>query len=91
MITFASGVMSRLTGSKAMHVAVRLLGLGWYVAVCIVLGVLGGVWLDERLGVTPLFILLGVGLALIVAGWGAYRMAAPLLSQNQPARKDNEE
>ena len=53
-----------------MQVAVRLLGLGWYVAVCIVLGVLGGVWLDDRFGVTPLFTLLGVGFGLIVAAWG---------------------
>lgn len=82
--------MSRLTGSRAMQVAVRLLGLGWYVAVCIVLGVLGGVWLDDRLGVTPLFTLLGVGFGLIVAAWGAYRMAAPLLNTN-PMRKDNDE
>lgn len=82
--------MSRLTGNRAMQVAVRLLGLGWYVAVCIVLGVLGGVWLDDRLGVTPLFILLGVGVALIVAALGAYRMAAPLLSPRS-MRKDNDE
>jgi len=82
--------MSRLTGSRAMQVAVRLLGLGWYVSVCIVGGVLGGVWLDARLGVAPLFTLLGVGLGLIVAAWGAYRMAAPLLSP-RPMRKDNDE
>ncbi len=73
-----------------MHVAARLLGLGWYVAACILLGVLGGVWLDGRLGVTPLFTLLGVGLGLITAALGAYRMAAPLLSP-RPTRKDNDE
>ena len=73
-----------------MYVAVRLLGLGWYVIVCIVGGVLGGVWVDNRLGVTPLFTLMGVGLGLIVAAWGAYRLAAPLLTA-PPTRKDNEE
>ncbi len=73
-----------------MQVAVRLLGLGWYVAACIIAGVLGGVWVDGRLGVAPLFTLLGVGLALTLAAWGAYRMAAPLLSQ-PPIRKDDGE
>ncbi len=82
--------MSRLGRSRGLEVAVRLLSLGWYVAVCIVGGVLGGLWVDDRLGLTPLFTLLGVGLGLILAFWGAYRMAAPLLGST-PVRKDNEE
>lgn len=60
----------------------RLLGLGWYVAAVILAGVLGGVWLDGRVGLAPLFTLIGLGLGLIAAFVGAYRMAAPLLSKS---------
>lgn len=60
----------------------RLLGLGWYVAVVILAGVLGGVWLDGRAGLAPLFTLIGLGLGLVAAFVGAYRMAAPLLSKS---------
>lgn len=59
--------------------ALRLTGLGWYVVVCILLGVLGGLWLDRRLGILPLFTLLGVLLGSVVAFWGIYRMVVPLM------------
>lgn len=59
--------------------ALRLTGLGWYVAICIVLGVVGGVWLDKLIGTTPLFILLGTVLGSVVAFWGLYRMVAPIM------------
>ena len=59
--------------------ALRLTGLGWYVVVCILLGVLGGLWLDRRLGILPLFTLLGSVLGMVVAFWGIYRMVVPLM------------
>ena len=58
---------------------VRLTGLGWYVALCIVIGVAGGAWLDKLIGTTPLFILLGTVLGSVVAFWGLYKMVQPLL------------
>ena len=39
--------------------ALRLAGLGWYVALSIVFGVVGGLGLDELAGTIPLFTLLG--------------------------------
>ncbi|MBI4299918.1 MAG: AtpZ/AtpI family protein [Chloroflexi bacterium] len=54
--------------------AFRLVGMGWYVVVCIVLGVLGGVWLDKLVGIPPAFTLLGLFLGLITAFYGVYRM-----------------
>ena len=60
--------------------AMRLLGLGWYVALSIVLGVGGGLWLDGKLDVRPLFTLLGLALGLVVAIYGAYKLVQPLLS-----------
>ena len=59
--------------------ALRLTGLGWYVALCIVGGVVGGVALDKAIGTTPLFLLVGVVLGSIVAFWGLYKMVQPLL------------
>ena len=60
--------------------ALRLTGLGWYVAACIVIGVAGGFWLDKLLGTTPLLILLGTVLGSITAFWGLYKMVQPLLT-----------
>ena len=58
----------------------RLLGLGWYVALCIILGVVGGLWMDGKLDVRPLFTLLGLGLGLVVAIYGSYKMVQSLLN-----------
>ena len=52
----------------------KLLGLGWYVALCLVVGILGGLWLDRQLRLSPLFLLLGLALGLIVAFVGIFRM-----------------
>ncbi len=60
--------------------AVRLTGLGWYVALCIVFGVVGGLALDELVGTKPLFMLLGILLGSVVAFWGLYKMVQPLLN-----------
>lgn len=49
-------------------------GVGWYIASAIVLGTLGGVWLDRQLGTSPLFILLGLAVGLTTAFYGTYRM-----------------
>jgi len=60
-------------------VGLRLMGLGWYVAACIILGVLGGLGLDNLVGTTPLFILLGTLLGTVLAFWGLYKMVQPAL------------
>ena len=60
-------------------VALRLTGLGWYIAGCIVLGVLGGLGLDNLVGTTPLFTLLGTVLGTIAAFWGVYKLVLPVL------------
>ena len=60
-------------------VALRLTGIGWYVAACIVGGALGGVWLDRWLGTTVVLTLLGVLLGTVVAFFGLYRMVQPFM------------
>ena len=52
----------------------RLLGLGWYVALCLVVAIVGGIWLDQQVHLSPLFLLLGLALGLVLAFVGVYRM-----------------
>lgn len=63
-----------------MRTVTRLLGIGWFVAICIVGGVWGGVWLDEKLGSNPLFLLIGLLLGIGIAGVGMYRLLMAVLS-----------
>ena len=60
--------------------ALRLIGVGWYVAGAILLGVVGGLWLDNRFDTKPLFVVAGLILGIIVAGYGVYRMLLPLIN-----------
>ena len=69
--------------------ALRLAGLGWYVAICIVLGVAGGLKLDDIAGTIPLFALLGTLLGSVVAFWGLYKMVQPLLNATASQRKND--
>lgn len=64
------------------QLALRLTGIGFFIGGSIVLGVLGGLWLDSRLH-TRLFWLLGLVLGLSIAGWGVYRMLLPLAGNNK--------
>ena len=66
--------------------ALRLTGLGWYVAACIVVGVLGGVALDKWLGLEPLFTLLGTLLGTVAAFYGLFKMIQPLVSPEQSGK-----
>ena len=63
--------------------ALRLIGLGWFVGICIVLGVLGGRWLDERLHTRGILIVVGVIGGVAVAFYGVYRMILPNINKKQ--------
>jgi Putative F0F1-ATPase subunit Ca2+/Mg2+ transporter len=74
-------------------VTLRLTGLGWYIAICVVAGVLGGLGLDKLLDTLPIFTLAGTVLGSIIAFWGVYKMVLPILygakrrELNQKGRK----
>ena len=67
--------------------AFRLLGVGFYIVLCIVGGICGGIALDGRCGTGPTFTLVGLFLGLVLAVTGVYRMLMPLLGN----RDDEEE
>ena len=72
-----------------MLLALRLTGLGWYVATCIVMGVVGGVVLDKWLGLKPLFTLLGIGFGATAAFYGLFKMIQPLIAPEAPEQPDD--
>lgn len=67
---------------KRWAAALRLVGIGWYIAICILLGIVGGQWLGRTVHSEGLFILLGLALGLVLAFLGVYRMLLPLMGDN---------
>jgi ATP synthase protein I len=67
--------------------AFRIIGFGWFIGLSILLGVLGGIWLDHKMGTRPLFIIIGLLLGIAVAIYGAVKMLLPLASNNNRGQK----
>ncbi len=70
-------------GMRRWQAALNLIGVGWFVGVSLLLGVLGGLWLDSEFGSKPLFVIVGLILGIIVAAYGVYRMLLPLIRNRQ--------
>jgi F0F1-type ATP synthase assembly protein I len=51
----------------------RHLGLGTQLAMMMVIGVIGGNWLDEKTGWDPLFVLSGSALGITAGIWAVYK------------------
>jgi F0F1-type ATP synthase assembly protein I len=60
--------------------ALRVTGIGFYIAICIVGGTLAGWWLG---GKKPLFMIIGLLAGLVIAVYGVYRMIRPLMNDKQ--------
>ena len=60
----------------------RLVGVGWYIAFCIILGIAAGRWLDVRLDTSLLWII-GLILGIVIAFYGVYRMLLPFTSNKR--------
>ncbi|MCI0849639.1 MAG: AtpZ/AtpI family protein [Chloroflexi bacterium] len=67
--------------------AARLIGIGWFFVVCIVGGLLGGVFLDRLTGTEPLLTMLGLLLGLVTAFVGGYRMLMEVLGTYQDPKE----
>ena len=72
-------------GMGRWRAAMRLVGVGWYIGLCIALGLLAGHWLDNKLN-TNLLWLAGLILGIAVAFYGVYRMLLPSIGN----RRDKE-
>jgi len=57
--------------------------VGFFIGSSILLGVLGGHWLDGKLNTAPILVIAGLFLGLVVAFYGMYRMLLPLVSSDQ--------
>ena len=57
----------------------RLTGLGFFVGGAIVLGVMGGRWLDGKLDSEPSWTIAGLVIGILVAFYGVYTMVRPFM------------
>lgn len=73
--------------TSVMGTVLRLVGIGWYVAICIGGGAFGGLWLDRKLDLSPLFTLLGLSAGIAIAVIGMYRLLMAVLTSTS----ENEE
>ena len=74
-----------------------LLGMGFYIAIAIVLGIWGGHWLDGKFNTGPLWLIIGLILGIAVAVLGVYNMLKPFMENtkktdnNSQKDKDNKQ
>jgi len=59
--------------------ALIILEVGWFVGFAIVAGVLGGLWMDSKLGTRPIFVIIGLFLGIATAIGGATGMLLSLI------------
>ena len=62
-----------------MNTVLKLVGIGWYVGICIGAGAVLGMWGDNVFGLGPTLTLLGVGFGILFAIAGMYRMLTAVL------------
>lgn len=69
------------SGMQFLATAAWFAGMGWAIAISIVLGVIAGNWLDGRTATHPLFLLLGLVIGLALGLYSAGRMLVRYLSE----------
>ena len=65
----------------------RLVGIGFYIGTCIVVGTLGGAQVDKLLDTGKLFTVVGLLLGLALALYGAYLQLMEVLDAIDKRRK----
>jgi len=63
--------------------ALRLIGVGFFIGGSIVLGVFAGLWLDSKLNTSPILVIVGLILGVVIAFYGVYQMLLPLIGNKQ--------
>ncbi len=63
--------------------ALRLVGVGFFIGGSIMLGVVVGLWLDSKLNTSPILVIVGLVLGIVVAFLGVYQMLLPLIGNKR--------
>jgi len=63
--------------------ALRLVGVGFFVGISIILGVVAGRWIDSKLNSEPVCLITGLILGIVVAFYGVYLMLRPFIGKKQ--------
>ena len=66
-------------GGRKLALVFQLLGVGWFVAMCIGGGTAGGYLLDRQFGLSPGLTLAGLFIGIVIAVLGMYRMLMSIL------------
>lgn len=64
--------------------ALKLTGIGFYVATCIAGGTFLGWWLGDK---QPLYIIIGLVIGLVIAGYGVYHMLRSVIKEQNSQEK----
>jgi hypothetical protein len=67
--------------------AIQLTGLGWYLAVCIAGGIVGGALADSWLDTKPVLTLAGLFLGLGLAFYGGYKLLMQVIDTRTTTTK----
>jgi len=73
----------RPNGSKGMGLMLSLRlawNLGFIIAIPVVVFGFGGAYLDKHFGTTPIFVITGFALAIVLSGVGVYRKVNEILN-----------
>jgi len=68
----------------------KLLGVGWFVGICIVGGAIGGWLLDKKLDTKPIFALVFLTLGTVFALYMVWRWLAPGVQKPNKPDKNKE-
>ena len=61
--------------------------IGFVLLIAVLAGVLGGYWLDQRLGTVPVFVLVGFTIGTVAGAIACWRLIARFLAQMDAADK----
>ena len=62
--------------------ALRLIGIGWYISLSIVVGIMAGRWLDGKLDTEPVLMIIGLFTGIFIAFYGVYRVLPRINNNN---------
>ena len=80
---------ARFVSGCLIGMAWRLLGIGWYIPFCLLLGAFLGYKLDEKFDTGIALTLVGLTLGLVFAFIGVFRIVQPLM--NEEGKKEDRE